>query len=158
MSRLRQVIGAAVAAAVVAVLAGCGLTIPTDPDGTLERAQGAVLRVGVTDEPGLIDVVDGRARGPLADLVVDFADSLDAEVAWTSASEESLVVDLEEGRLDLVVGGMTAETPWVDRVGVTRGYPGIPGSEDRQIVLFVPLGENAFLSRLETFLDDEVPT
>jgi len=63
---------------------------------------------------------------------------------------------LEEGDLDLVVGGLTDQTPWADRVGVTRGYTDIEGADDRAIVMFVPLGENAFLSELEGFLDAEV--
>lgn len=39
---------------------------------------------------------------------------------------------------------------------MTRGYTAIDGADGRSIVFLVPLGENAFLSELETFLDEEV--
>ncbi|CAA9224129.1 MAG: hypothetical protein AVDCRST_MAG52-660, partial [uncultured Blastococcus sp.] len=60
--------------AVALVLVGCGsVRVPVDPDGTLDRVSGGVLRVGVsphepwttvgTDEPGGIeaDLVRGWA-------------------------------------------------------------------------------------------------
>lgn len=137
-------------------LVGCGATIPTDPEGTLHTVTDGELRVGVSADEGLADVPAGMPTGPLIDLVDEFADSLDADVHWTIDGEETLVGMMEEGEIDLVVGGITAQTPWVDRVGVTRGYFGIEGAGDRAIVMFVPLGENAFLSKLELFLDAEV--
>jgi len=142
--------------AAVLLLTGCGIRVPTDPGGSLDRVQGTVLRAGASLEPGLVEI-DGRdVSGPLAALVADFARTQDAEVDWTVGSEESLVVALEEGRLDVVVGGMTSDTPWADRVGVSRGYRGITGADGRELVLLVPLGENRLLSALETFLDGRV--
>ncbi len=152
-ARLR---GALLLSAMTAALAGCGISVPADPDGTLQTVSGGELRVGVSSEEGLADVSGDTADGPLIDLVDDFAESIDAEIEWTVGSEETLVSLLEEGDLDLVVGGLTDQTPWADRVGVTRGYHGIEGAEDRAIVMFVPLGENAFLTELEGFLDAEV--
>lgn len=150
----RLALGALLAAA--ATLTGCGAQIPTDPNGTLDRVTGGELRVGAVVEPGLVEVIDGEPAGPLVDLVEDFADRLEAEPEWTIAGEESLVTGLEEDTLDLAVGGFTAGTPWIDRAGVTRGYPGIPGADGRELVMLVPLGENAMLSELEVFLDEEV--
>lgn len=65
---------------------------------------------------------------------------------------------LEEGELDLVVGGMTDQTPWVERAGVTRGYTTIEGADGRSLVMLVPLGENALLFVLEQFLDEKADT
>lgn len=152
-SRLR---GLLVAVVVTAALAGCGISVPADADGTLRSVIGDELRVGVSADEGLAEVSVETPAGPLIDLTSSFAESLDAEVEWTIGSEETLVTMLEEGELDLVVGGFTDQTPWVDRVGVTRGYPGIDGADGRPIVMLVPLGENAFLSELEEFLDAEV--
>ncbi|MDQ0644293.1 transporter substrate-binding domain-containing protein [Microbacterium murale] len=148
--------GALLALAMIASLAGCGISVPVDPDGTLQSVTGGDLRVGVSSDEGLAEVSADTPTGPLIDLVDAFAESLDAEVEWTIGSEETLVVMLEEGDLDLVVGGLTDQTPWADRVGVTRGYSGIDGADGRSIVMFVPLGENAFLTELERFLDAEV--
>lgn len=138
------------------VATGCGVQVPADPDGTLDRVTGGELRVGAVPDPGLVEVTGDDPSGPLVDLVEEFADTIDAETEWTVASEETLVSELETGALDLAVGGFTDQSPWADRVGLTRGYTAIPGSDGRSIALLVPLGENAMLAELETFLDEEV--
>jgi membrane-bound lytic murein transglycosylase MltF len=103
------------------LLAGCGATIPTDPDGTLDRASGGTLRVGATENGSWVDVREGEDPvGTEPELVRSFASALGAEVEWSTGSEEALVGDLEEGDLDLVIGGLTAETPWSEKAGTTR--------------------------------------
>lgn len=151
----RRAVFSAAALLLAISLSGCALTIPADPDGTLQSVTGSELRVGVSADPGLVETDRETPTGSIPDLVTGFADGIDAEVDWTNGSEETLVGMLERGDLDLVVGGFTADTPWVDRAGVTRGYPGIDGAEGREIVMLVPLGENAFLSELERYLDEE---
>ncbi len=149
----------AVAALVLvgALVSGCAIRIPTDPDGTLDRAAGGELRVGASSDAGRVEVDGDRVTGPLPDLVEEFAASIDADVAWTVGSEESLVTALEEGDLDLAIGGMTDQTPWLDKAAVTRSFPDLPGVEgDRPVVMLARLGENRFVSALETFLDGRV--
>lgn len=153
---LRRFTGAAAVAVSVLLLAGCGLSVPTDPDGTLGRVTSATLRVGASPDGAMITAVDGTVTGPEAELVRGFADSVGADVEWTVSGEENLVGLIESGEIDLAVGGMTDQTLWTPRVGVTRGYTGIPGSDGSAQVMFVPLGENAFLSALEAYLDEEV--
>lgn len=157
MRGLRRGCGAVILAAVLSgSLVGCGLQVPADPDGSLDRLTGGILRAGASPESGLVNTTGGSVTGPLADLVEGFAERQSATVEWTVGSEETLVTGLEDGQLDIVIGGMTSNTPWADRAGVTRGYPAIPGTNDRDIVLLVPLGENRLLSELEFFLDAEV--
>lgn len=122
----------------------------------MERVQGGELRVGVSPEPGLVDTSGKKPTGPLPHLVEDFSSELRAEPEWTVASEETLVRMLEDEELDLVIGGFTEKSPWIEHAGATRGYSEIPGADGRKIILLVPLGENAFLSELETFLDEEL--
>lgn len=154
---LRSRLGRAAAiVAITAGLAGCGLQVPTDPDGSLDRIAGDVLHAGASAEAGLVEVDDGEVSGPLPDLVTTFAERWDARVEWTVGSEETLVTALEDGTIDIAVGGFTRESPWTDRAGMTRGFPGVAGADGREIVLLVPLGENRLLSELEMFLDDEV--
>lgn len=155
--RTTRIAAAGTALLLAAGLSGCGLTIPTDPDGTLDSVRDAELRVGFSPDPGLITSdLGGDPDGSLPELVTGFAETVDADVDWTEGSEETLVGMLERGDLDLVVGGMTDKSPWIDRAGITRGYPGIDGADGRSIVMLVPLGENGFLSALETYLDEEV--
>ena len=152
--RIRAVAAAGGLALACALLSGCEVTIPSDPDGTLDRIEGGTLHAGASLSEGLVrETRVGTPRGPLVELVEGFADQHDATVEWTIGSEETLVGMLESGELDIVVGGMTDETPWTDRSGVTRGYPNIDGSGGRSIVMLVPLGENRLLASLEEFLD-----
>jgi ABC-type amino acid transport substrate-binding protein len=129
------------------LLCGCGLSVPTDPDGTLDgvRTTGT-LRAGASPADGLVDVAGDRPTGPEVALVEGYAESLGAEVRWTVGGEEHLVTLLEEGRLDVAVGGMTKDNAWVSTVALTRPYAG-------SHVLMAAMGENAFLSDLERWLD-----
>ena len=36
--------------------------------------------------------------------------------------EETLIGRLERGELDLVIGGLTADTPWVEQAAITKPY------------------------------------
>lgn len=152
----RSFVGGGIALMLAGMLSGCGITMPADPDGTLDSVRGGELRVGASPDPGLVEVTGPEPAGPLPDLVEEFGETLDAETVWTVGSEETLVGMLEAGDLDLVIGGFTDETPWVDHAGTTRGYPGIDGADGRSLVMLVHPGENAFLSELERFLDEEV--
>ena len=142
-------------------LCGCGLTIPSDPSGTLDAVRGGVLRAGVSPNAPFVDVtgVDDEPTGTEpsgteVEAIEAFADHLDADVEWTIGSEEELVRDLEDGELDLVAGGLTDETPWSDKAGVTRSYDDVTDDDGSvlKLVMLAPMGENAFISELETFL------
>jgi hypothetical protein len=154
--RIRAVGGFLAAAVTAVVLAGCGVQIPTDPDGSLDRITGGVLRVGASPSGELVVVSGDRVTGPLAELVETFAEERDARVEWTVDSEEDLVDELTSGDLDLAIGGMTDATPWAESVSVTRGYAGIDGSDGASVVVLLPMGENALQSALETSLDGQV--
>lgn len=154
--RLPRLAGALAAVVAVVALAGCGLQMPTDPDGTLARIDEGVLRAGASPSGALVEVSSGDVGGPVAELVEGFARERGARVEWVVDSEERLVDALESGDLDVAIGGMTDATPWSARVSVTRGYPGIPSSEGAPVVVLLPLGENALQLALETYLDEEV--
>lgn len=142
--------------AVAAALAGCGIQIPSDPDGTLDRVTGGTLRAGATHHPPHTDTSSAAPTGREIDLVASFAESIDADVVWTVGSEEQLVGMLEEGELDLVVGGFSDRTPWAEQAALTRPYADAPQPDGatRGLVMLTPMGENAFLSALERHLDE----
>lgn len=145
----------AVALVVAGGLAGCGLTIPSDPEGTLDRVDGGVLRVGVTEHAPFVELSSaGDPAGDEVDLLVTFAEAHDARVAWTVGNEESLVSALERGELDVAIGGFTDATPWADRAATTVPYretTGPDGAREKHVML-VRMGENRFLVALEEFL------
>ncbi|WP_258725466.1 transporter substrate-binding domain-containing protein [Cellulomonas sp. NS3] len=153
----RKFTAATVAAALGLVLGGCSATIPTDPDGTLDSLRGGVVRAGVSVSPPWTDAEAGEPSGLEVDLVEDFAGTLDAQVGWTVAGEEELVAAMERGELDVLVGGLTATSPWADKVALTYPYLTTTGPEgEKELhVMAVPSGENALMTELERFLLDQ---
>ncbi len=157
MARSRRFVPllAAVTAVAVVGLSGCGIRIPADPDGTLDRVADGELRVGASPASPLVEVSDGEVGGSLASLIEGFAATRNAHIVWSIGSEEQLVDQLEDGQLDLAIGGMTDSSPWSERVALTRAYPEL-SPEGARIVLLLPMGENAWQSAIEQYLDEEV--
>jgi polar amino acid transport system substrate-binding protein len=140
---------------VAGLLTACGVSIPADPEGTLERVTGGTLRVGVSPNPPWTEVGgDAEPTGTEVGLIKEFAATLPAEVSWTVGGEESLITRLEIGELDLVIGGLTADTPWEEHVAITKPYGEATGPDGKRVelVMAAPPGENAYLLRLERFL------
>jgi polar amino acid transport system substrate-binding protein len=110
-----------VTAALVAVLAaGCG--VPRDPESTLDTVRGGTLRAGITASDPWTTLEGGRPGGVEVELVERFARELGARVEWVDGSEADLIGALEVRELDLVVGGLTADTPWQRKAAITRSY------------------------------------
>lgn len=146
---------AAVALALVLGLSGCASSFPADPDGTLDRVTGGTLRVGLSPNEDWTDMTDGgEASGIEVTLVEEFADSLDAEIEWTEGGEEKLFTDLEAGRLDMVIGGLTDTTPWSEKAAITKPFDQVTTADGKTVkhVMATAMGENAFLLELEKFL------
>lgn len=129
-------------------LVGCDL--PRDPEETLSRARNGVLRVGVTPHEPWVESDSGRPPTGIEPAVVEeFARQLGADVRWYRGSETEVLTALEEFELDLVIGGLTDDTLWSDRVGLTQPYV---ETENARYVMVVAPGENAFLLKLDRFL------
>jgi len=138
----------ALVVACCSALSGCDL--PRDPEGTLSRVRNGVIRVGVTPHGRWVESDEGQPpTGIEPTLVEDFARQLGAEVRWYRGSETQVLTALETFELDLVVGGLTDDTLWSDRVGLSQPYF---ETEDRRHVMAVAPGENAFLLQLDRFL------
>jgi ABC-type amino acid transport substrate-binding protein len=139
----------------VLLVTGCGLQIPADPEDTLERVRGGTLRVGVSPHPPHTVVVpDGPPTGSDVDLAAGFAASIQAQPVWMVGGEEPLMTALEHGELDLVIGGLTADTPWTEKAAITKPYARARDSTGKEVelVMAAPMGENAYLVTLERFL------
>jgi ABC-type amino acid transport substrate-binding protein len=135
---------------VAALIAACG--VPRDPDDTLERVQGGVMRVGVAiNEPWTADSA-GTPVGVEPALVRALARELRAQVSWVRGGESVLIPQLHERKLDLVVGGLDAKTAWSKSFGMTMPYYTVRYPEKRQMVWAVAPGENAWQMRVERFL------
>jgi ABC-type amino acid transport substrate-binding protein len=149
---MRRILGGVAA---VLLLPGCSGPFPADPDGTLQRVTGDTLRVGVTaNVPWTATEPGGPPAGLEVDLATEFAETLDARVELTVGSEEDLIGRLESKELDLVIGGFTGKSPWAEQAALTTPYTTVPDEQGKPEphVMAAPLGENAFLVALETFL------
>jgi ABC-type amino acid transport substrate-binding protein len=155
---LRSWITAATCAGVLLVL-NRGCDMPRDPQQTMQgiRQRGAI-RVGVSESPPWTRAADTQPQGTEPDLIRRFAQSMQARVQWHAGGESELLARLEKHELDLVIGGLTADSPWKTRVALTRPYLREPGrGKAGEHVMAVMRGENGFLVHLERFLHHHQP-
>jgi polar amino acid transport system substrate-binding protein len=98
----------------------------------------------------------GERSGVEVRLIEEFAAERDAEVEWQDGGEEFLIGELHRGALDVVVGGLTAKSPWVDQAALTRPYVVLTGPDGspEPHVMATRMGENALLVALERFLHE----
>jgi polar amino acid transport system substrate-binding protein len=137
------------------VLSACGL--PRDPQDTLKRVQGGTLRVGIAEHRPWTSDSAGAYGGVEADMVRELARELGAKVEWRVGGESVLLPGLHERKLDLVVAGLDAKTPWSKSVGITKPYHAVFDPKKRELVWAVAPGENAWQIRVERFLLDQKP-
>lgn len=145
----------AMLAALLLGLSGCGLNIPADPRGTLDRITDGTLQVGVSHQPPWTDISDADApAGIEVDLVEEFAADRNATVEWEAGGEEHLMTMLRERQLDMVIGGLTSSSPWSTHAALTTSYAQATGADGKtdQHVMAVSMGENDFMTSLERFL------
>jgi hypothetical protein len=128
----------------VLALAGCE-RLPRDPDGTLDRVRAErSFRVGLIaagDTP--IGVERTKA------FLVRVARATGATPLVKEAASEPLLLQLEDGQLDLVVGPLSPASPWVGEVALLRP---IGETLEPQHLLLTPIarnGENRWIMLLE---------
>jgi polar amino acid transport system substrate-binding protein len=116
------IVAALLAFALMAVLL-CGCDFPRDPEGTLDRVRGGVMRVGVTPaDPWVALHESGDPTGVEVELVRRFAETLDARVEWVEGSETDLMEALHGRQLDLVIAGLTRQSVWRRHAALTRPF------------------------------------
>lgn len=126
-------------------LAGCG-NLPKDPDGTLDRIRREhVIRVGRVQGGSTTDAADWRR------VLKRLEASTEAKPILQSGMLEPLLLDLEAGKLDAVVGGRFDEkTPWKTRVSLGRPIRMIETSTGKTVShIVVRNGENAWIMMVQ---------
>jgi len=108
--------------------------IPRDPKDTLKRVRGGSLRVGLVGQPPWVIRTSSEPAGAEVELVRRLAADLGATPVWVWGGEQAHMEALKHYELDLVIGGMTTETPWSKEVGLTGPY------FDERFVVGVPAG------------------
>lgn len=124
----------AVAIATAGLLALAGCDFPADPEGTLARAEGGTVRVGLIDNPPWVALGSGEPQGVEPELLRRFARSIDADIEWIEGTESELAEALRGFQVDVVAGGLTRAWPYATHVALTRPYV------DTEIQLGLPPG------------------
>jgi membrane-bound lytic murein transglycosylase MltF len=130
-------------------VSGCN-EYPKDPNGTINKVRDGILVIGYSDNPPWVIKTNQDPEGIEPELIKMFASGLNAEIKWQNGTEQQLFQKLEEEEIDVLIAGITEESPWQDRrIGLTRHY--VQNGKDRHVIA-VQQGENSFLMKLEEFL------
>jgi polar amino acid transport system substrate-binding protein len=103
-------------------LFAAGCQFPTDPEGTLDRVSGGVMRVGVTEVEPWVKLSGSEPAGVEVELLRRFAETIDAEIEWVEGSESDLMEALHGRRLDVVIAGLTRRSEWQRVAALTRPF------------------------------------
>lgn len=139
------------------ILLAPGCHIPDDVESTTERVRGGVLRVGYCNSAPWAYGQD-HPRGVEVELINELARQLHTTVHWFDGPESVLFEQLHRGQLDLVIGGVTDDTPWSGKVGLTEWYVQSRSPVTGEIqshVWATPPGENQWLTLVDRFLQQE---
>ncbi|WP_300972926.1 hypothetical protein [Sphingomonas sp. LHG3406-1] len=124
-----------------AVALGACSQIPRDPERSFERVrQEGRFRVGV-----ISGSPEGERRGLM--LVDEVARTTGARPAIQHGPAEPLLEELEQGRLDLVVGAMAQKSPWRTKVHFLPPLGPDDGSRPATMAM-TRNGENAWIAML----------
>jgi polar amino acid transport system substrate-binding protein len=99
-----------------------GCDWPRDGKGTLQEVIGGTLMAGIMQGPPWANLEGGKASGIEVRLVEELCRELGCRVQWVQGGETELMSALEHFEIDLVIGGLTRETPWDGRIGLTRPF------------------------------------
>lgn len=115
------------AVAVADLLVGACAELPRDPENGLLRIRAEHrLRVGLLEQPPFVLRTPAGPAGAEVEAVRELARELGAAPEWFWGSEQEHFQALEQHELDIVVGGISDETPWFGRIGLTRAYLEVP--------------------------------
>jgi ABC-type amino acid transport substrate-binding protein len=135
-------------AGVVLVLAfGLGACdLPRDPNGTTEKVRDGELVVGIVEGSRYASLAGGTPVGEEVALVQAIARSFDAQLRWTAGTAAQIMTLLEQGRIDLAIGGIPVSGAWSSHFAPTAPVGSMPlGDETTERVFAVPMGENRWL-------------
>jgi polar amino acid transport system substrate-binding protein len=96
--------------------------LPRDPEQTLEHVKGGRMRVALVEHPPWVVRTNGEPAGAEVELVRELAKELGAKPEWHWGGEQQQLEALERYELDLVIGGLTDDTPWSKTIGLTSPY------------------------------------
>jgi hypothetical protein len=134
----------------LAALGGCD-SYPRDMEGTLDRVENQkIVRVGLIAGPG-----SDAGRTATASFLARLARATGASPRIVAGSAEPLLLQLESDRLDLVIGEIAPDSPWITDVAVIE--PLAERSIGERRIGLSPVarnGENRWIGLLERLARD----
>lgn len=133
---------------------GCS-QVPSDPEGTLSKIEKRrAIHVGVINNPPWAESDGISTSGIEPRLVNGLAKEMQVVPVYESGSEQELTRRLKRFELDLMIGGLNSTSPRAGELGfsVPHAKRVDEHGESHEYVLAVPPGENAWLSRLDSYL------
>lgn len=124
---------------------------PKDPEETLRKVTNDTLIVGYSENSPWVIKTESEPEGLEPAIVKAYAKTLNATVKWHNNTEQNLFKMLEERKIHLVIAGITQNTPWEKKAGLTRPY--LENNKEKHVMAVIN-GENAFLLSLEKFLHE----
>ncbi len=126
------------------LLLGACDALPRDPAGTSARIERSRTFTIALADPAI------RSAPQVGRLVEEIERRTKAHARWRSGSGEPLFQQLDDGRLDLVIGRFTADSPWATDVAFAPALSK-SGSEDVPIELKAAMrnGENRWIMTVE---------
>ena len=148
----RNLAGHTLAVILLHLVVACQL--PRDPGGTLERVEGGTMRAGfVPNPPWVLEPGNtGQVGGIEGTLAQRLAVQVGASVTWIPGTESQHLENLKHGRIDLLIAGLTDQSPVAREAGMTRPYYSEAGDPPARHLLVAPPGENAWIMRVERSL------
>lgn len=134
---------AAGAAAATLLLAGCS-GYPQDVENTYDHVvQSHSLRAGIVAAPPSV-MAEERA------LARRIATAHGARPRFAVEASELLLRDLEQGRLDVVIGRFATKSPWTGKVALTGPAGAVKPAKDEPVLrAAVRAGENHWLLEVD---------
>jgi membrane-bound lytic murein transglycosylase MltF len=120
-------------------------SFPKDSKDSYAKAKQEGLRVGIVNNPPFTTYHEGIASGSEVEILEEFAEKEGLKVHYVYGSESTLIKQLEDYDLHLIIGGFDKKTEWKKKAGLTTRY------NDKNVFL-IAKGENELLYRLETVL------
>lgn len=132
-----------IASLALLLLSACDF-LPRDPAGTSTRIEHSRTFTVALADPAV------RSAPQVGRLVAEIERRTHAQAQWRGGSGEPLFQQLDEGRLDLVIGRFTADSPWATHVAFAPALS-TNGSEDAPIELKAAMrnGENRWIMTVE---------
>lgn len=133
---------------IISLFYSCGL--PEDPQNTFKKIkERKALTAGISENPPFVFIQDSIG-GREIEIIKSLAEDLGVEINWVIKTENELFKQLEEIKIDIAACGLTKDTPWKNKIGLTIPYH--KDKNNREYVMAVPPGENKWLMFVEKHL------